>query len=377
MPRYKILQGDVMDRLKGLPSESVHCVVTSPPYWGLRDYGTAQWEGGDPECAHKRKYERTGGYGSPKQATNRGANFVALGDCACGAIRVDNQLGLELAPEDYVAKMVAVFSEVRRVLRNDGTLWLNIGDSYSASGKGPTGWNGIGDQEVRQGFSTNKAKDRSVSRWGGGANAAEGCKPKDLVGIPWLLAFALRSDGWYLRSDIIWSKPNSMPESVTDRPTKSHEYVFLMSKSARYYYDGDAIREPYSLTSISRYDAPMMGVAPTARQPGGDVERREREKGLRSPNPLGRNARTVWTITTQPFNEAHFATFPARLVERCIKAGTSEHGVCAKCGASWKREIEKAPGLPRERNEIRNCPPGTGSDGRNNISGPALVAWPA
>lgn len=363
-PTWEIRQGDVMERLREMRDKSVHCVVTSPPYWGLRDYGTAKWEGGDPGCAHKGKYERTGGYGSPKQATNQGANFVALGDCLCGAIRIDSQLGLELTPEDYTTKMVQVFSEVRRVLRSDGTLWLNLGDSYSGSnGNGNAAQSNVG------------LTSESFTPFQNVTGQIKGLKPKDLVGIPWIVAFALRADGWYLRSDIIWSKPNSMPESVTDRPTKSHEYVFLLSKSTRYYYDGDAIREPYNSSSISRYDSPMMGVAPTARQPGGDVGRREREKGLRDPNPLGRNARTVWTITTQPFSEAHFATFPERLVDRCISAGTSEKGVCGECGKPWARVVERAEGLPRERDEIRNCPPGTESDGRNNISGRMLTAW--
>ena len=313
-PTWEIRQGDVLERLREMPDESVHCVVTSPPYWGLRDYGTAQWDGGDPNCQH-----------------NQGANFVALGDCECGAVRIDEQIGLELTPEAYVTKIVAVFSEVRRVLRNDGTLWLNLGDSY-ASAWATSRRSVIGEGSLVDGSRNSGQRPNRLS---------EDVKEKDLVGIPWLVAFALRADGWYLRSDIIWSKPNPMPESVTDRPTKSHEYVFLLSKSARYYYDGDAIREPYNLASMSRYGSPMMGVAPTARQPGGDIDRREREKGLRDPNPLGRNSRTVWTITTQPFSEAHFATFPERLVDRCISAGTSEKGVCGECGKPWVRIVER------------------------------------
>lgn len=326
---WEIKQGDALERLRELPDESVHCVVTSPPYYGLRDYGTARWEGGDPNCQHKGKHEHSGGYGSPKQATNKGANYVASGDCMCGAIRIDDQIGLEQSPDEYVARLVEVFCEVRRVLRSDGTLWLNLGDCYggAASNSPQSGLKELADiysprKNPRQSHAYQDRNDIYVKR-----GRVATCKPKDLVGIPWRVAFALQADGWYLRSDIIWAKPNPMPESVTDRPTKAHEYVFLLSKSARYYYDGNAIREPYNLASISRYDSPMMGTAPTARQPGGDVDRREREKGLRDPNPLGRNARTVWNITTHPFTEAHFATFPERLVQRCVDAGCPIGGV--------------------------------------------------
>lgn len=355
-----------MDRLKELPSESVHCVVTSPPYWGLRDYGTAQWKGGNSGCDHSTPRSRGDDIkNGDKQGTSKGSRPNTQMVCPCGAVRIDAQFGLEATPDEYVARLVGVFRELKRVLRDDATLWLNLGDSFSrarslmsnryarAGGwSNNNGLDGVKREESKR--PRTNAPEGVVSQ-----KLAYGLKEKDLVGIPWMIAFALRADGWYLRSDIIWSKPNSMPESVMDRPTKSHEYVFLLSKSARYYYDGDAIREPYSLTSISRYDAPndapMMGVAPTARQPGGDIDRREREKGLRSPNPLGRNARTVWTITTQPFSEAHFATFPARLVERCISAGTSERGVCRECGKPWARKIEKVEGVTHNR-EVAHVP---------------------
>lgn len=273
----RIIQADVMAGLAALEDQSVQCVVTSPPYWGLRDYG------------------------------------------------VEGQIGLEKTPEEYVQRMVEVFREVRRVLRDDGTVWLNIGDCYASSANG---------QPVEE-----KENDDRCFRNKPFSTAVCGLKPKDLVGMPWRLAFALQSDGWYLRSDIIWSKPNPMPESVTDRPTKSHEYVFLLTKKARYFYDADAVREAYNPQSISRYKYSLDGTAPTSRQPNGDTDRRKREANVRDPNPSGRNRRTVWEITTQPTPEAHFATFPEALVEPCIKAGTSERGCCSGCGAPWVRVV--------------------------------------
>lgn len=275
--------GDCRERLRELDAESVHCVVTSPPYWGLRDYG------------------------------------------------VEGQLGLEPTPEAYVASMVEVFREVRRVLRSDGTVWLNLGDSYAANGVSGLGIKGEASTLVGTANHAHTAQPKTVP---------SGLKPKDLVGIPWRVAFALQADGWYLRSDIIWSKPNPMPESVTDRPTKAHEYVFLLSKSARYYYDADAVREPHLPVTLARIEKPLhhrhpdnvgVGIPPV------DTER----MGERFANPAGRNMRSVWTIATQPYPGAHFATFPEALVEPCIKAGTSERGVCPECGAPWVREVER------------------------------------
>lgn len=298
-----IIHGDALSSLRTMESESAQTCVTSPPYWNLRDYGH------------------------------------------------EFQIGLEKTPEEYVARLVEVFAEVKRVLRRTGTLWLNLGDSYAGSG---CGWNTQeGKQQTNRNwrnveetkaFSRSKRIPRGSGRWGGGNAPAVNCKPKDLVGIPWMVAFALRADGWYLRSDIIWSKPNPMPESVTDRPTKSHEYIFLLSKSQKYHFDNDAVRVPYSLDSISRYDSPMMGTAPTARQPNGDIGRRERDKNLRDPNPLGRNIRTVWTVTTRPFADAHFATFPPELITPCILAGAPIGGVVldpfAGSGTTGKVAIE-------------------------------------
>jgi DNA modification methylase len=271
MTMIRILQGDVMKGLASLPDESVQCVVTSPPYWGLRDYG------------------------------------------------VEGQIGLEKTPEEYVEKMVQVLREVRRVLRKDGTVWLNMGDSYARDeekgGSGtPTGRNNRGENYPGAGLG--------------------GLKPKDLVGMPWRLAFALQADGWWLRSDIIWSKPNPMPESVTDRPTKSHEYLFLLAKSAKYFYDADAIREE---AEYGRREWTGNLVSGDENNDG----HRSSTGTTKGKNPsAGRNRRTVWEIPTQPTPEAHFATFPEKLVEPCIKAGTSERGCCPKCGAPWVRVVE-------------------------------------
>lgn len=255
-----ILQGDCREVLTTLPSESAQCCVTSPPYWGLRDYG------------------------------------------------VDGQLGMEATPEQYVAAMVDVFRAVRRVLRPDGTLWLNLGDSYTTGGS-----------TARRARPTRRPWATYMAGCGA-SGRRRGLKAKDLVGIPWRVAFALQADGWWLRSDIIWSKPNPMPESVTDRPTKAHEYVFLLTKSERYYYDADAIREPHE---APRKAGRFTGNAiVNAMREGRDVGDNLGERKLVEPHPLGRNARSVWSIATQPFPEAHFAVFPPELARRCVLAGS-------------------------------------------------------
>src|SRR5271165_1736708 len=225
----KILTGDCMDVLPTLAADSVQCCVTSPPYWGLRDYGTATWEGGDAEHKHDTISARNGrgGSGSPgKQTQNAFPSELPAAICRCGARRIDSQFGLESTPEEYLAKMVAVFREVWRVLRNDGTLWVNMGDSYAAN----------------RTYQVTDNKHVDVGN-NGASKIPPGLKPKDLCMMPARLAMALQADGWYLRSDIIWHKPNPMPESVTDRPTKSHEYIFLLAKQQQYFYDADAIRE--------------------------------------------------------------------------------------------------------------------------------------
>jgi len=257
-----ILQGDVIEQLQTLDAQSIHTCVTSPPYWGLRDYG------------------------------------------------VDGQIGLEETPELYVEKIVEVFREVKRVLRDDGTLWLNLGDSYASYRDSKCSPQSVGNGQ--RGMPVTGAKNR-----GRAAFRSKVIKHKDLVGIPWMVAFALRADGWYLRSDIIWNKTNPMPESVTDRPTKAHEYIFLLSKSQKYYYDNEAIKEPskenYGTRNRSngKYHKEGFGL-----QPHTGLER----------NYTKANKRTVWTVSTKPYKGAHFATFPPNLIKPCILAGAPPRG---------------------------------------------------
>jgi DNA modification methylase len=344
-----VMLGDCREVMASMEPESVHCVVTSPPYWGLRDYGTATWTGGDEACDHlgpPRMSDKTGlshpELKSREQILAEPSRLVPQpykNICGkCGATRVDSQLGLEPTPEAYVESMVAVFREVRRVLRSDGTVWLNLGDSYASSN--PTGRRDADRRGEAGTFTDGEWLERQASGGGGHVKPLPtGLKPKDLVGIPWRVAFALQADGWYLRSDIIWAKPNPMPESVTDRPTKAHEYLFLLSKSPRYYYDADAVREAYSEKTWF-YDH----VEPTkaAGTVGNNNGTGKSTLGIREANAKsGRNLRSVWTIATQPYPGAHFATFPQALVEPCIKAGTSEKGVCPECGAPWERVVER------------------------------------
>ena len=262
-PLTTLYQGDARDVLLTLADESVQTVVTSPPYGGLRDYG------------------------------------------------VDGQIGLEPTPELYVENMVSIFREVRRVLRSDGTLWLNMGDSYAGSGAGGGG-NRKGNEHGQHNAVAKKGRPSALPTH----------KPKDLVGIPWRLAFALQADGWYLRSDIIWSKPNPMPESVQDRPTKAHEYIFLLTKSARYYYDAEAIKE----TASNAGNAISLGQKSFSKRQALGANVLPSGNGLHDTYtvPDRRNKRSVWEIPTQPYSEAHFATFPEALVRPCILAGTSE-----------------------------------------------------
>ncbi|MCK6417938.1 MAG: site-specific DNA-methyltransferase [Alphaproteobacteria bacterium] len=264
-----ILNGDCRAWLKKLPDRSVHCIVTSPPYHGLRDYG------------------------------------------------VKNQIGIEPTLTAYVEQLVEVFREARRVLRDDGTLWLNLGDAF-ANKKSP----------------------------------AENLKPKDLTGLPWRVAFALQEDGWWLRSDIVWAKKAPLPESVRDRPTRSHEFVFLLTKSRDYFYDIDAVREPFAPATIKRISqagfdqqkgGPKDGINPnrSPRRALVNLKKRALPPQLedRPHTAPGRNMRSVWTIGYEPFRGGHFACFPQKLVEPCIKAGTSEKGCCPRCGAPWQRIV--------------------------------------
>ena len=338
MTESKILIGNCLDKLKELPDASVQCCVTSPPYWGLRDYGTSDWVGGDSECDHNFGRNTMGGLSS-KQSSNSGSLGSFKNLCKkCGAIREDKQLGLEETPEEYVENMVQVFREVHRVLRDDGTLWLNLGDSYWG-GKGQSGQGSPEYQEARKDVSINKPYHQiagsKLTRPSDGKHNI--IKPKDLVGIPWRVAFALQADGWYLRQDIIWSKPNPMPESVRDRCTKAHEYIFLLAKSKKYYYDNEAIKE----------DAGNWG---TRDRTNGKYNSEHNEllgadhAGLVGKeweeNPK-RNKRSVWHVAPKPFAGAHFAVYPTELIEPCILAGTSEKGCCAKCGSPHERVVER------------------------------------
>jgi DNA modification methylase len=281
-----IITGDALTELKRLDAGIVQTCITSPPYWGLRNYG----------C--------------------------------------DGQLGLEPTPEEYVERMVEIFREVRRVLRDDGTLWLVLGDSYtgatrSADKPPEPGHTRDDDGRVK---TTARAEELRPSR-------IDGLKPKDLVGIPWRVAFALQADGWYLRSDIIWAKPNPMPESVTDRPTSAHEHIFLLAKSQRYFYDAEAVRETVAESTLTRVELaesrPEVEAEIKADLTDGykrcdsarvSVDRYSdgRDHLVCKPNPSGRNKRNVWTVSTKPYPEAHFAVFPPDLIEPCVLAGSAE-----------------------------------------------------
>jgi DNA modification methylase len=530
--------GDVRDVLRELEPESVHCVVTSPPYWGLRDYSTGEWDGGDAECDHRTHAEpiHEGGrqgnaYGTPPGAY-RTHRRVSLNVCQrCGATRVDRQLGLEPTPEEYVANMVEVFREVRRVLRADGTCWVNLGDSYAGQKNDHQGGGYSYDKDQWKRRGERPGTDQRRGYVGG-----PGLKPKDLVGIPWRVAFALQADGWYLRSDIIWAKPNPMPESVTDRPTKAHEFVFLLTKApwngrepgpiesrlskedarwlallldtegnicvkrvrredrgdffgaqiavgstsrrllervveivgagsvrerkgtnapmfywqisnkvaqdflyaiyphlivkqrqariaihletmlyhrgnaqwrtdsetaallslwernkacnqfgepdlsdvpeprygrwgpSRYFFDQEAVREPHV---GNRWGGPVAN--------GSDEWKngsRVRERDGREFFPgAGRNIRSVWEIATEPYPEAHFATFPQALVEPCIKAGTSERGCCPECGAPWVREVEHHAGVAEAHERPKKTKGMDSSTSTLSLSGNGSREW--
>jgi DNA modification methylase len=265
--QYKILQGDCLEQLKTLPDGSVNCCVTSPPYYGLRDYGH------------------------------------------------DGQIGLEETPEQYVAKLVEVFREVRRVLRDDGTCWVNLGDSYANKGCDSSSVGGFTGERIRAGKKgIMDSRPREIP---------PGLKPKDLIGIPWRVAFALQADGWYLRQDIIWHKPNPMPESVTDRCTKAHEYIFLLTKSARYWYDSEAVKE----ASI-HYDSDARAGKGNIRYEGKrtiDTSGKNGQDSFVTINET-RNRRSVWTVATKPYSGAHFAVFPPDLIRPCILAGCPVNG---------------------------------------------------
>lgn len=317
LPSHQILVGDCLDLLRQMPDQSVHCCITSPPYYALRDYG------------------------------------------------VDGQIGLEESPAEFIARLVEVFREVRRVLRDDGTCWVNMGDSYAGS------WGGHGRDDLGLGISALSSRQLAASQLKGKQVTQPGFKPKDLMGMPWRLALALQDDGWYLRQDIIWHKPNPMPESIRDRCTKAHEYLFLLSKSRRYYFDSDAIREPAAYgvcptgvgfghgTDAEQRNRPRIAVPAgwdTSTGEGGhgsfhrdgaargskrnsfarESKYTAGEHGQKAQHRPGRedieysqtrNKRSVWTVATQGFKGAHFATYPPELIRPCVLAGSPRGGL--------------------------------------------------
>ena len=322
-----ILQGDCREVLKTLPDRFVDCCVTSPPYYGLRDYGTGTWEGGDPDCPHRRLSKFSDkmitGHAQEELVGNVGDAIYKTVCPLCGAVRVDRQIGLEETPEKYIEKLVEVFREVRRVLKDDGTLWVNIGDSYWGSGS--RGYDFTGKMTEASKLQANSKGTIDLSHLPKLVGDREGYKNKDLIGIPWMLAFALRADGWYLRQDIIWAKPNPMPESVKDRCTKSHEYLFLLSKKPQYYFDSEAIEEDANPKYMARYNSMFMcgekEVVGRGRPNGrGDTAEMKSYTGKR-------NKRDVWNISVRSIHEAHFATFPEDLVKPCILAGSHRGGI--------------------------------------------------
>jgi DNA modification methylase len=330
-----ILIGDVRERLKELPDQSVNCCVTSPPYWGLRDYGTATWDGGDLSCDHQGKPMATKANinrncGTGNDVKNAEAREFFKEICGkCGAKRIDSQIGLEQTPDQFITELVSVFREVKRVLRDDGTLWLNIGDSYASFRDGKATPDTTRGESTGTLVDKGKASNRKASTF---ANTS--IKHKDLVGIPWMLAFALRADGWYLRQDIIWHKPNPMPESVRDRCTKSHEYIFLLTKSPQYFYDHIAVQEDAKTAPGATWKERKAAGATAGNVIVGDGVRNGTQRVVHGKGVTSnltrqdgkRNKRSVWTVTTRPFKGAHFATFPPSLIEPCILAGCPEGG---------------------------------------------------
>lgn len=292
--KHLFYRGGSLDVLRRLPAESVHCCVTSPPYWALRDYG------------------------------------------------VEGQIGLEETPDMYVSRLVDVFREVRRVLRDDGTLWLNLGDSYAGSGKGAANYPGDYPKQ-----NSNKG---ALSVKGTAGFVPPGLKPKDLCGIPWRVAFALQADGWYLRSEITWCKAAPMPESVNDRPTSATEKVFLLTKQPRYFYDAESVR--VSSGGSHRGSQFTDGKTAATKPNIGQGERQER---------AGRNLWNYWVIPPHNFPEAHFATFPPALIIPLIRAGTSEKGCCPKCGAPWERMVETGSIPPEAYKDREKMQPGNTS----------------
>lgn len=334
-PSYLIWPYDCVDAMLPLiDEESVHCVVTSPPYFNLRDYETGEWRGGDPACNHEHGwvgYPGTTGAAPRNIAANRAKSIRRNGGlCPCGARFDDGQIGHEATPAEYVARLVQVARAVRRVLRRDGTFWLNLGDSYASNPKGPGG-------QDKSTLSNNGLYERAASAV---RPKPRGIAVKQSLGMPWRVAFALQDDGWYLRDAIVWRKTNPMPESVRDRCTRSYEHIFMFARSPRYYYDATAIAEPFATDPKENY--PTRSRITGRGDQGAAVARgNDRGKSGGFPAPTGkRNKRNVWTVATKPFKGAHFATFPPDLIEPCILAG-SPPSCCATCGAPRVAKVEK------------------------------------
>ena len=350
-----IYLGDCRAALRRMAAGSVHCVVTSPPYYNLRDY-----------------------------AVEGQLGMERIPDCLAWA------RGEELCGECYVCHLVEVFREVRRVLRQDGVVWLNLGDSFAGGG------NGGGGSFAKDGMrAARPGTDKNVPARGGARGAVGKLKPKDLMLIPHRVALALQADGWWVRSDVVWEKPNNQPEAVRDRPTRAHEYVFLLAQRRRYFYDDEAIKEPVADSTLARINSDGLiqsansdGSAPSAR----DTFRRENSKraavipgqrvGTHRPDrkdtiPTGtRNARSVWRIATRPFPDAHFAVFPEDLVEPCVLAGTSAGGCCATCGAPYQRVTgEPVPANGRGSANVERKVATEGERARVNTHLGSSVPW--
>jgi DNA modification methylase len=322
----KIEFGDNREIMKRWIAEGikVQTCVTSPPYFGLRDYSTAKWVGGDESCDHVERHSVHGGERADRDQTSQIFQYKEV--CGkCGAIREDKQIGLEETPEEFINNLVDVFRHVRDILADDGTIWVNIGDSYNSFGGNHSGRSdnqvgvGAGQRQWREGSARADGEIRSdgLSRRNRNGVSAPDLKPKDLIGIPWMLAFALRADGWYLRQDIIWHKPNPMPESVTDRCTKAHEYIFLLSKSQKYFFDHEAIKEE----AIGGTPGNTTHKGKTAYESGD--EKMRTKMGLTEIGAVEkRNKRSVWSVNTKPYKGAHFAVYPEKLITPCILAGS-------------------------------------------------------
>lgn len=381
-----------------LRARSVHMIANSPPYWALRDYQTGRWVGGDPECQHTvgNQVANSKAPGAIVSGVRPGVNGRVCK--RCGAVREDAQIGLEPLHDClawargeepcggcFVCSLRVVGREAWRVLRDDGTWWLNLGDSYASQG----GERQYGSHDGQTGRGDAPGKRIMAS----------GLKPKDLAGIPWRVALALQADGWYLRNDIIWHKPNPLPESVSDRCTKAHEYIFLLTKSPRYYFDNHAIREPLAAGTFERTlrgvgdghkwtdgapgstNASLSQARPNRKHTNGSMGGGSHLQGHSGDykangepfaHPDGRNKRTIWTVPTQSHPGSHFATWPEALVEPMIKAGTSEYGVCPTCGAPWQRVVDKGEAMQRWDNPNPVRPYDADSGFKNGTGGSTL-----